>query len=187
MTSPLSPVQATASHTTKLAQALLETKSTQGFICRPCTSLSGVRVAETSLTGSTSKSPAMHSTKVGVVTSATISPQAPIPQQKYTSKNQKYPASRGRLVNSRAPLECFECKRGFHLKWTPQTRPALEHLRSTHSWTCQACLSAHNSRTAQQSDGKPHKPRNSLRNLTRIATTRQRRSPNSEWSSRSMQ
>ena len=76
------------------------------------------------------------------------------------------PACRGRLANYKAPLECSECKRRFHLKCAPQTRPALEHLRSTHSWTCQTCLSAHNSGTTQQSNGAPQKPRNTLKRLT---------------------
>ena len=70
------------------------------------------------------------------------------------------------LANYRAPLECSECKRGFHLKCAPQTRPALEHFRSTHSWTCQTCLFAHNSGTTQQSDSAPQKPRNTLKKLT---------------------
>ena len=81
-------------------------------------------------------------------------------------KNTMCPACRGRLANYRAPLECSECKRGFHLKCAPQTRPALEHLRSTHSWTCQTCISAPNSGTTQQSNGAPQKPRNTLKRLT---------------------
>ena len=81
-------------------------------------------------------------------------------------KNSVCPACRGWLANYRAPLECSECKRGFYLKCAPQTRPALEHLQSTHSWTCQTCFSAHNSGTTQQSDGAPQKPRNTLKKLT---------------------
>ena len=42
----------------------------------------------------------------------------------------------------------------------------MEHLRSTHSWTYQTCLCAHNSGTTQQSDGSPQKPRNTLKKLT---------------------
>ena len=81
-------------------------------------------------------------------------------------KSSACPTCRGRLANYRAPLECSECKREFHPKCAPQTRPALEHLRSTHSWTCQTCFSAHDSWTTQQSDGAPQKPRNTLKRLT---------------------
>ena len=73
---------------------------------------------------------------------------------------------RGRLANYGAPLECSECRKKFRLKCAPQTRPALEHLQSTHSWTCQICLSTHNSETTQQSDGAQQKPRNTLRKPT---------------------
>ena len=79
--------------------------------------------------------------------------------------NTMCPACRGRLANYRASLECSVCKRGFHLKCAPQTRPALEHLRNTQSWTCQTCISAPNSGTTQQSNGAPQKPRNTLRKL----------------------
>ena len=81
-------------------------------------------------------------------------------------KNSVCPACCGRLANYKAPFESSECKRGSHLKCAPKTRPALEHLQSTHSWTCQTCLSAHNNGTAQQSDGAPQKPRNTLNKLT---------------------
>ena len=87
-------------------------------------------------------------------------------------KNSACPACRGRLAYYWAPLECSKCRRGFHLKCAPKTRPALEHLRSTHSWTCQTCLSAHNSGTTQQLDGAPQKPRNTLRKLTKIPELR---------------
>ena len=68
---------------------------------------------------------------------------------KLNPTNSVCPACRGRLANYRAPLECSECKRGFHLKCDPQTRPALKHLQSTHSGICQICFSAHNSGTTQ--------------------------------------
>ena len=104
--------------------------------------------------------------KTGAVTSATLTPQPPTPHLKIYVQKTKCPACRGRLVKSRAPLECSECRTGFHLKCAPQTGPALEHLRSTHSWTCQTCLSAHDSGTTQKLDGTPQKPRNNLRKLT---------------------
>ena len=65
--------------------------------------------------------------------------QQPIHIPSTQRSNVKCPECDQRLTNSRRPLVCHLCHRGFHLKCAKETRSALERLRDADTWACESC------------------------------------------------